>query len=994
MYEHQKSDESVSITPMSSSSRGSSVIRSRKSKGPSNKGPADEEVAKQKEMARQMDDDKRAQSLHKYIQTNEVPVVYIVIKGGFGCSKLVLSQVERHVPVVVLKGSGGLADLLAFVDIEIRDRSLSSWDVEFVETYIKPELAIKIMETFPELRNNSILCNQFRQTVLNIVRESQDTKTGQNYLTVINMLDMNSCDLENLTEQLLYALFQSQRAGPITNVLKDQKSDTQVKPSPTPLAGPKSEDTIIKDLRLCIDWNCPDMARREVLAKHPNFSLNSKEGRQLFELSLIRQNRWKFIDLFMSQKFKLRNFVPKRLRKLFRVIHFNKFYVNICWEGILRQSKAEIMEFIQKSSSLDPQWSIYFNELVKGCTGIKDFVDTDELGRFVTEQWHPSSEREAERKSLEQLVFWCLFDNRRELVRTFWQHSDQPIQLAIVIAIAYDRLSWYVIEETLINRLKEESNLFVSFAFELLDIVYKDSPYRAEEVLNESTKDWNFKTPVDMAAIGNFRLFFSHESVQRWLTAMMNGSIEIRKTKYGLFKLPDMIKLISSAYLVLPIYFWIKPLKFESDFDKNQERLLLEEEETENDIVQNVKPEQKGQPSIISGQGTIGLNAKSKSNLEERQKNKFNEFKNKIMLTSDNGHSIFSLVWWVTAIYEVWTAPITKFWNYQFFYTFYLALFSLATLYPMCGHFYMDIIISFWTTMIIVDNTRQTYLTSRRYSKYSLVSRIVQIGYQIFFVLYLLRWRIYENSQSPDDAFKVKVVMCIALIQAYYVLLTVFLPISATLGPLLYRLKIMIFLDFLNFIRLSILVMISFGIVVQALFYPDADVNGPLFRQMFSRTFFSLFITPKDELDGHENPSYKHCQNQTWTQPEIDNLTKYEEFCSASLYSNPQCPNTGFWVYIFFIAYLVLIKLLLLTVLYAIFASSATRLTADTDSIWKFQRYGLVMDFVVRSPLPPPLNLFYYIYWIIRFLCAIIVDMCCKKEKEFLVSGLTLDSSF
>ena len=959
------------------------------------KDPAEEVLAKQKQKQKEAQGKEQfgfdsSQILFNYLNDTEVPIVSIVIKGGYGCSKLVKTQILKHIPVVVLKGSGGLADLLAFVDIEIRDRSMNSWDVEFVESYVKPELTIRIMESFPDLRNNSLLCNQFRMTILDIVRESRDTKTGQNYLTMINMLDVHSCDLENLTEHLLFALFRSQRT--------EMKADAQTK------AIQQSERIILKDLSLCIDWNCPEMARREVLAKQPNFNINSPETRKLFEESLIRPNRSKFVDLFLTQKFRLRSYVPKRLRKLFRVIHFNKFYVNVCWEGILRRSKQEIWQFITedkaakaskiaKSSNQKPKtsmWHIYFNQLVEGVTGITELCDPEELSIWAgTEMWFPLSEREAERKSLELLVLWALFDNRRDLVHTFWKHSDQPIQLAIVIAIANERLSWYVAEETVANRLTEDSQLFVSFACELLDIVYKDSPYRAEEVLNESTKDWNYKTPVDMAAVGKFKQFFSHESVQRWLTLLMNGSIEIRDTKYGFFRLPNMIKLIFSAYLVFPAYFWIKPLRFETQLDKNQERLLLEEDEGETDL--NAMASNMGSPSLassqasssvhITGQTTPIANAGAHNAYEHKEPSTKG-----IALTKEQ--STLSPIWWITAIYEVWSAPITKFWNFQFFYTFYLAIFSLATLYPKCGHFYLDVIITVWTSLLIVDNVRQVYITSRRNSRANYVLGMLQIVFQLSFVIYFVKWRLHENSSSPSDAFDVKVFMSFALIHAYYVLLTVFLPISATLGPLLYRLKIMIFVDFLNFIRLSILVMISFGIVIQALFYPDADVTLPTFRMLFHRTFFSLFLTPKDELDAHLSPTYAYCEERMWTDQQIEKLTQHEDFCSASDYNDHTCPNTGFFQNVFLMAYFVLLKLLLLTVLYAIFASSAARLTADTDSIWRFQRYGLVMDFVTRPPLPPPINFFYYIYWITRFLVTFIINLICSKDKDYFVSTI------
>ena len=104
--------------------------------------------------------------------------------------------------------------------------------------------------------------------------------------------------------------------------------------------------------------------------------------------------------------------------------------------------------------------------------------------------------------------------------------------------------------------------------------------------------------------------------------------------------------------------------------------------------------------------------------------------------------------------------------------------------------------------------------------------------------------------------------------------------------------------------------------------------------------------------------------------------------CSASVYSKSTCRNVGFWAYFLMVVYYIMLKNILMTLLMAIFALSAARLTADTDRIWKFQRYGLVMDFVTRAPLPPPLNIFYYVYWILRFICAFIADCFCNNKNK------------
>ena len=99
------------------------------------------------------------------------------------------------------------------------------------------------------------------------------------------------------------------------------------------------------------------------------------------------------------------------------------------------------------------------------------------------------------------------------------------------------------------------------------------------------------------------------------------------------------------------------------------------------------------------------------------------------------------------------------------------------------------------------------------------------------------------------------------------------------------------------------------------------------------------------------------------------------------------CPVDGIWPYIFSIQYFVLLKLILLTLLYALFAATASRLAAETDAIWKYQRYILVVDFANRLPLPPPLSIFCYIYFILKWIykcisCRYLIQACKKKSQK------------
>lgn len=82
------------------------------------------------------------------------------------------------------------------------------------------------------------------------------------------------------------------------------------------------------------------------------------------------------------------------------------------------------------------------------------------------------------------------------------------------------------------------------------------------------------------------------------------------------------------------------------------------------------------------------------------------------------------------------------------------------------------------------------------------------------------------------------------------------------------------------------------------------------------------------------------------------------------------CPTTGFWPYFFSIQYFVILKLIMITLLYALFAATAAKI--EVDSVWKYQRYILVVDFANRLPLPAPLSIFCYIYFILRWIMRMI----------------------
>lgn len=141
----------------------------------------------------------------------EIPLVSILIDGEPENINFVLSLIKKQIPVVVLQGSGGLADIVAYAYNRIWDAfdDLTTWDTEYIDDYVKPWLAKKIGDRFSYLKRNSLMCNILRDQVIQCVRLSK--QNGREHFLILDMFKPHCCDLTNLTEHLLNALLRSRR---------------------------------------------------------------------------------------------------------------------------------------------------------------------------------------------------------------------------------------------------------------------------------------------------------------------------------------------------------------------------------------------------------------------------------------------------------------------------------------------------------------------------------------------------------------------------------------------------------------------------------------------------------------------------------------------------------------------------------------------------------------------------------------------------------------
>ena len=246
-----------------------------------------------------------------------------------------------------------------------------------------------------------------------------------------------------------------------------------------------------------------------------------------------------------------------------------------------------------------------------------------------------------------------------------------------------ERLSWYVGEQNLKTELKDPSKLFADYAIGVLDLCFSQDENRANDVLSEESIDWNYKTAVDIAANARLRGFLAHPCCQKWLTNTFLGNIRLREMSWGFITIPPSIKILLSALLIAPMYIWVR---FREDshkqvlhYDKQEEQ--EDERDAENEE-QHLIAEQPAQVSSNFAQNILpqGMGDAIESVFITKPVEMVS--KNIDLVTKQSRHYTTVIrqrellikrqppLW--TMIYQMWNAPITKFWTFQLFYIIYL----------------------------------------------------------------------------------------------------------------------------------------------------------------------------------------------------------------------------------------------------------------------------------------------------------------------------------
>lgn len=128
-------------------------------------------------------------------------------------------------------------------------------------------------------------------------------------------------------------------------------------------------------------------------------------------------------------------------------------------------------------------------------------------------------------------------------------------------------------------------------------------------------------------------------------------------------------------------------------------------------------------------------------------------------------------------------------------------------------------------------------------------------------------------------------------------------------------------------------------------------------------------MTEKEDLNGRKDECHAKMSSSSEYCTEISERLSFNPngttFHQNHVKSTCAYPSLVGWGIL--IQYLLLVKLFLTTLLTAMFSHTKARVDAESDQIWMYQRYEIVIDYEHRLRLPPPLTIISYIIMLTKW---------------------------
>lgn len=481
--------------------------------------------------------------LKNCLVSEKIPTILIVVQGGHNTLGTVMKAVENDVPILVLEGSRGCADLIANLQkIENKsDENLKFFSKEFKDF---------------ALNGDSL-------TTLEKIFEKPD---------LINVFKLNS---EQDSEDIEFAILKA--------FLASHKDDNY------------------ENLKLAIKWNQIEVARANIFTGLESFKEN-----QLFDLLEIAiiENKPDFVELFIENNVDLVEFLTRR--RLLFLYNFNKKLIESKRAPIAQMLKLnqktdnakkrvatfDIIEKLCLKIDLENKISFNFLPAKNPLEKLSDIENFNELANKYGKSEFSENRELFENFGVEEtgnasqnLFFWAILHNRIEIAKIFWRVGRYQIINALFACVLLRKMANQV--KDLQAELLKHADYFEDLAISIIEIFddNTEDEYNLDILMCE-IKYFNLNI-LEMAELGDCKKFISQPTVQNILTSVWLGQESYKTGFTKTFKF--LISCLSLGILTPFLYSkdewqsineWIpKMKKFEKQNDTEIEQTAKTDEE-------------------------------------------------------------------------------------------------------------------------------------------------------------------------------------------------------------------------------------------------------------------------------------------------------------------------------------------------------------------------------------------------------------------------------
>ncbi|CAF3511447.1 unnamed protein product [Rotaria sp. Silwood1] len=851
--------------------------------------------------------------------------VTIIVEGGTGSLEVLENDIKGRRPIVLIQGSGRLADVLAMLVEQTSNPDRNQhWDPS------DQEIEQALDRFYPTISISEVSLTKKR--IQNILKQEN------RYLLHVFSMDRD----KNVAEIIFKAIFTATKKK--TKIEDNQKHEDE--PSDQEKQRRKDEDKLVD---LALEWSYFDgvlpilQARQGDMVKKNKYFIEEDIKRQKYLfLKSLQKNRSKFIEYFLIAGFdpltlvdnnnssSYQKFIEKLYVESYTVMnmsHKNRL-INILGILPLRRIKDidyKLNQFIGsffesiysfKDTSFGKRIKIDLSNHVCTCCGFHKHVDDkNELNamnnHIINDQ---TIDTYTKHHLLRDLFLWSILMDMPEMAKVLLLHVRSRICAALIASAVFKRYSKASQTVDVKDKFRMQSLEFETYAAMCVNKCYEYNEKRACELLVRQIPLFGNITCMQAG--------ISSESVKLLETACFDQTLNQvwfdklalsnQQTSAKLLQIPSII----TFGLIAP---WIITYRKENEESLNS---------TKNDA------------------------------LSEEGINYYVDEKNSKEGTCSN--------YWKCVQYFHESSMIKM--SYHFIsYIWFLLVFSYMMLYHLDSR--NTFIIPHWTEIYVIITVSTMFCEEARrlYYEYhtrmlerwgstgsNLLTVLTNIFYILPYFLFYLGLGFRYASYTEELLSTARIIWALDL-ELWYLRSLKFVMALKFLGPKLFMLKNML-RDLFAFVFMIFIAITAYGVVSRALIlYKQVPFTGHgIFSEIFYEPYWFIY--------GEVSDKYL-----------LDNIIHGDSNSTTGNVAEASATHVLLAFHMLFI------NILLLNLLIAVFADSIGKVQENTEFYWRYQRYSFVREYFERLPLSyPPLIVISHIILII----LTIQQKCCPSGRN------------